>query len=173
MQEFARVCQSMPEYARVRQSMPEYARVRQSMPEYARVCQSMSEYARVCQSMPEYGRVCQSTPEYARVCQSMPEYARVCQSMPEYARVINENWDRMAKIGFFGQKPKFWAQKKAVTFGDSPCSGHDRKKLFKEKKGLCPNNQGGKCHFGRFFGVRPIFRPKTTFRPNVKTPVSP
>ena len=52
-------------------------------------------------------------------------------------------------------------------------SSHDRKKLFKEKKCLCPNNQGGKCHFGRFFGVRPIFRPKTTFRPNVKTPVSP
>ena len=52
-------------------------------------------------------------------------------------------------------------------------SSHDRKKLFKEKKCLCPNNQGGKCHFGWFFGVRPIFRPKTTFRPNVKTPVSP
>ena len=32
--------------------------------------------------------------------------------------VINENWGRMAKIGFFGQKPKFWAQKKRVTFGD-------------------------------------------------------
>merc|ERR1711873_72769 len=84
--------------------------------------------------------------------------------------VIDQNWGRMAKIGFLGQKPKFWAQKKAYTFGDSPCSGHDRKKLFKEKKCLCQNNQGGKCHFGRFFGVRPIFRPKTTFRPNVKTP---
>ena len=47
----------------------------------------------------------------------------------------------MAKIGFLGQKPKFWAKKKGVTFGDSPCSGHDRKKLFKEKKCLCPNNQ--------------------------------
>ena len=54
----------------------------------------------------------------------------------------------MAKIGIFGQKPKFWAQKIGPTFGDSPCSGHDRKKLFKEKKCLCPNNQGGKCHFG-------------------------
>ena len=56
--------------------------------------------------------------------------------------------DRMAKIGFLDQKLKFWAQKKAVTFSNSPCSGHDRKKLFKEKSGLCPNNQGGKCHFG-------------------------
>ena len=62
--------------------------------------------------------------------------------------VINENWGRMAKIGFFGQKPKFWAKKKAYTFGDSPCSGNDQKKLFKEKSCLCPNNQGGKCHFG-------------------------
>ena len=26
------------------------------------------------------------------------------------------------------------------------------KKLFKEKSCLCPNNQGGKCHFGWFFG---------------------
>ena len=65
-----------------------------------------------------------------------------------YKRTVDQNWGRMAKIGFLGKKPKFWAQKKAPTFGDSPCSGHDRKKLFKEKKCLCPNNQGGKCHFG-------------------------
>ena len=86
------------------------------------------------------------------------------------------HWSKLGsfdKIGFLDQKPKFWAQKKALTFGDSPCSGHDRKKLFKEKKCLCPNNQGGKCHFGWFFGVKPIFKPKTTFWPNVKTPVSP
>ena len=30
--------------------------------------------------------------------------------------VINENWGRMAKIGFLGQKLKFLAQKKAYTF---------------------------------------------------------
>ena len=72
-----------------------------------------------------------------------------------------------------GRGKKFWAQKKAYTFSNSPCSGHDRKNLLKEKKCLCPKNQGGKCHFGWSFGVRPIFRPKTTFRPNVNTPVSP
>ena len=33
-----------------------------------------------------------------------------------YKWVINQNWGRMAKIGFLGQKPKFWAQKKGVTF---------------------------------------------------------
>jgi len=77
------------------------------------------------------------------------------------------------KNRIFGPKTKILVPKKGTTFGDSPCSGHDRKKLFKEKKCLCPNNQGGKCHFRWSFGVRPIFRPKTTFRPNVKTPVSP
>ena len=30
-----------------------------------------------------------------------------------YKWVIDQNWGRMAKIGFFGQKPRFWAQKKA------------------------------------------------------------
>ena len=65
-----------------------------------------------------------------------------------YKRAVDQNWGRMAKIGFLDQKTKFWAQKKAVTSQGSPCSGHDRKKLFNEKKCLCLNNQGGKCHFG-------------------------
>ena len=33
-----------------------------------------------------------------------------------YKRVVDQSWGRMAKIGFFSQKPKFWAQKKAYTF---------------------------------------------------------
>ena len=45
----------------------------------------------------------------------------------------------MAKIGFLDQKLKFWAQKKAFTSSGQPCSGHDRKKLFKEKNCLYPN----------------------------------
>ena len=65
-----------------------------------------------------------------------------------YKWVIDQNWGRMAKIRFLDQKLKFWAQKKAITSSGKPCSGHDRKKLFKEKKCLCPNNQGGKCYFG-------------------------
>ena len=35
-----------------------------------------------------------------------------------YKWVVDQNWGPMAKIGFFGQKLKFWAKKKAVTFGD-------------------------------------------------------
>ena len=29
-----------------------------------------------------------------------------------YKRAVDQNWDRMAKIGFFGKKTRFWAQKK-------------------------------------------------------------
>ena len=52
------------------------------------------------------------------------------------------------KSVFLGQKPKFWAKKKAYTFGDSPCSGHDQKKLFKEKSAFAQIIKGGECHLG-------------------------
>ena len=32
-----------------------------------------------------------------------------------YKRVVDQNWGRMANIGVFGQKPRFWDQKKALT----------------------------------------------------------
>ena len=85
----------------------------------------------------------------------------------------------LTKIGVVWQKSDFWAKNR--NFGPKK-GGHfctltmfwpRPEKVVQRKKCLCPNNQGGKCHFGWFFGVRPIFRPKTTFRPNVKTPVSP
>ena len=92
------------------------------------------------------------------------------------------------KLGSYGKNLIFWpktkilGQKKAVTFGDSPCSGHDRKKLFKEKKCLCPNNQGGKCPFfsfnnffrswpehGEFEKVTPFFWAKiSVFGPKIR-----
>ena len=78
-------------------------------------------------------------------------------------RAKNGSW---TKIGVIWQKLDFSTKNR--NFGPkkrhpllSPNHGRDRIKLFKEKKCLCPNNQGGKCHFGWFFGVRPIFRPKT------------
>ena len=49
-----------------------------------------------------------------------------------YKWVIDKNWGRIAKIGFLDQKPRFRAQKKTYTSWSSPCSGHARKKLFKE-----------------------------------------
>ena len=35
-----------------------------------------------------------------------------------YKRAVDQNWGRMAKIGFLDPKPKFWAQKKRPTFGE-------------------------------------------------------
>ena len=32
-----------------------------------------------------------------------------------YQRAVDQNWGCMAKIGFIGQNPRFWAQKKALT----------------------------------------------------------
>ena len=32
-----------------------------------------------------------------------------------YERAVDQNWDRMAKIGFLDQKPRFWAQKKLTS----------------------------------------------------------
>ena len=33
-----------------------------------------------------------------------------------YKWVVDQNWGRMANIGVFGQKPRFWAQKNAHFF---------------------------------------------------------
>ena len=82
------------------------------------------------------------------------------------------------KLGSYGKNRIFWAKnqnfgpkKKESLFDRNHVLGHDWKKLFKEKKCLCPNNQGGEMSFWviktHFLGQ------KTTFRPNVKTPVSP
>ena len=32
-----------------------------------------------------------------------------------YKLAIDQNWGRKAKMGFFGQKPRFWAQKQRRT----------------------------------------------------------
>ena len=77
----------------------------------------------------------------------------------------------MAKIGFLDQKPKFWAKKKESLFNSNHVLATTGKSCSKKKSAFAQIIKGGKCHFGWFFGVRPIFRPKTTFRPNVKTPV--
>ena len=89
-----------------------------------------------------------------------------------YKWAIDQNWGCIAKIGFLDQKPRFGAEKKESLLGIAMFWPRPEK-LFKEKSCLCPNNYHPKYHFGWFFGVKPIFRPKTTFRPNVKTPVSP
>ena len=51
-----------------------------------------------------------------------------------YERAVDQNWGRMAKIGFFGQKPRFCAQKKNhflidTMFWPRPKKVVQRKKL--------------------------------------------
>ena len=69
-----------------------------------------------------------------------------------YKWPVDQNWDCMAKIGFLDQKLKIWAQKKAITSGGSPCSGHDRKKLLKKKSAFAQIIKGGNVILGDFLG---------------------
>ena len=68
----------------------------------------------------------------------------------------------MAKIRFFGQKPRFRAQEK-THFLTLPCSGHDRKNLFKEKSCLFPNKYQSLKKFWVIFWVKMHFWPKKHF----------
>ena len=80
-----------------------------------------------------------------------------------YKRAIDQNWGRMAKVGFFCQKPRFQAPPKKLTSWDSPCSCHDRKKLFKEISCLFPNNYQSLKKFWAIFWVKTHFWPKKHF----------
>ena len=53
------------------------------------------------------------TPE-RKVEKSIPRW-EINRHSEGYKWVIDQNWGRMAKIGFLDQKPRFWAQKKAFT----------------------------------------------------------
>ena len=50
------------------------------------------------------------TPE-RKVEKSFPRWEMNSHS-EGYKWAVDQNWGRMAKIGFFSQKPQFWAQKK-------------------------------------------------------------
>ena len=71
------------------------------------------------------------------------------------------------KLGSYGKNWIFWPKseilgpKKRIHFLILTMFWPRPEKVFQRKKLPLPNNQGGKCHFGWFFGVRPIFRPKT------------
>ena len=52
------------------------------------------------------------TPE-RKVKKSFPRWEM--NSLSEgYKRTVDQNWGSMAKIGFFGQDPRFWAKKKTL-----------------------------------------------------------
>ena len=92
-----------------------------------------------------------------------------------YKRAIDQSWDCVAKIGFFEQKPRFWAQKKRSLLIGNHVLATTGKSCSKKKVAFAQIiiTQNPKYHFGQFFGLQPIFRPKNTFQPNVKTSVSP
>ena len=59
---------------------------------------------------PDFFRETAVTPEQ-KVEKTIPRWEMNHHS-EGYKWVIDQNWGRMTKIGFFGQKPRFWAPKK-------------------------------------------------------------
>ena len=70
------------------------------------------------------------TPE-RKVEKSIPRWEMNGHS-EAYKWVIDQNWGCMAKMGFFGQKPRFWAQKKGPLLYSNHVLATIGKKLFKE-----------------------------------------
>ena len=85
---------------------------------------------------------------------------------------IDQNWGHMAKIGFLDQKPRFWVQKKRSLLGISHVLATPGKSCSKKKVAFAQIIITQNIILDDL-GLKPIFRPKTSFRPNVKTPVSP
>ena len=84
-----------------------------------------------------------------------------------YKRAVDQNWGRMTKIGFLDQKLEFRFQKKPLLEPNhvlaTPGKSSSKKKVAFSQINIS---------LLRNFGLKPIFRPKTTFQPNVKTAVS-
>ena len=51
-------------------------------------------------------------------------------------RAVDQNWGRMATIGFFGQKPGFWAQKKDSLLSPNHVLAKTGKSYAKKKVAL-------------------------------------
>ena len=50
-----------------------------------------------------------------------------------YKWVVDQKWGRVAKIGFFGQKPRFWAQKKESLLNGNHVLAMTRKSCSMKK----------------------------------------
>ena len=70
-----------------------------------------------------------------------------------YKRTVDQNWGCVAKIGFFGQKPRFWAQKKHTLLYLNHIPAMTGKSCSKKKVAFSQ------------------IKKKNTFRLNVKTAV--
>merc|ERR1719195_564109 len=84
-----------------------------------------------------------------------------------------KSWVVWQKSDFWAKNRNFGPKKRHSLFNSNHVLATTEKSCSKKKGPFAQIIKGGNVILGDFFGVRPIFRPKTTFRPNVKTPVSP
>ena len=66
--------------------------------------------------------------------------------------VIDQNWGRMAKVGFLGQKLKFWAQKRHTLFDSNHVLATTEKSCSKKKVAFAQIIKGGNVILADFLG---------------------
>ena len=69
-----------------------------------------------------------------------------------YKRAVNQNWGRMAKMGFFGQKQRFQAQKKRSLLYSNHVLATTGKSSSKKKVAFAQIIKGGNVILGDFLG---------------------
>ena len=90
-----------------------------------------------------------------------------------YKQAVDQNWGRRAKIGLFGQIPRFWAQKR-ILFLVLTMAWPRPEKVVQRKSALFQNKyQSLKKFWVFFFSDKTHFWPKEHFSANIKTGVSP
>ena len=90
------------------------------------------------------------TPEW-KVKISIPRWEINCHA-EGYKWVIDQNWGCMAKMGFFGQKSRFWAQKKGPLLYSNHVLATLRKSCSKIKSAFAQIIKGGNIILGDFLG---------------------
>ena len=68
-----------------------------------------------------------------------------------YKQAVDQNWGRMAKIGFFGPKPRFWAQKNPLL-NSNHVLATTGKSCSKKKVAFAQIIEGGNVILGDFLG---------------------
>ena len=86
-----------------------------------------------------------------KVEKSIPKW-EINRHAEGYKWVIDQNWGRMAKIRFFGQKPKFWAQKKESLFDRNHVLATTGKSCSKKKSAFAQIIKGENVILGDFLG---------------------
>ena len=69
-----------------------------------------------------------------------------------YKRAVDQNWGCMAKIGFFGQKSRFRAQKKHSLLDPNHVLATTGKSCSKKKVAFAQIIKGGNVILGDFLG---------------------